>query len=299
MNNQEMKILITGANGLLGQKLVRQLTKKNISFIASSKGVNRNSNCPSYKYISLDICDPKQVEKIITTLQPTHIIHTAAITNVDSCELDPSLCRKVNVTGTQLLIEQAKKINAHFQLLSTDFVFDGTTGEYSEKDQVNPLSVYGRSKVEAENLLLLGNYENYSIVRTIIVYGIGENLSRSNLFLWAREELSHQRTIHVVDDQFRSPTWADDLAWGCIKICIDQQRGIFHLSGETKFSIYEIALKIANFYGYPTHCIIKTYSKQLQQAAQRPPNTGFNISKANKLLGYRPKSIEETLKLLN
>jgi len=294
-----MKILITGANGLLGQKLVKQLLHRNISFLATSKGSNRNWSCPQTHYQPLDICNKELVQQIFETFKPTHIIHTAAITNVDFCEQQEQLCRKVNVTGTQILFENAQRINAHFQLLSTDFVFDGESGNYSEHDAINPLSIYGHSKADAENLLLQSSYLNFSIVRTIIVYGRGENLSRSNLFLWAKHELSQGNTIQVIDDQFRSPTWAEDLAWACIEICSKNLNGIFHISGATKHSIYEIAQKIAKFYKYPTELIVKTNSQQLNQAAKRPPNTGFNITKAKQLLKYNPKTIEQTLALLD
>jgi len=291
-----MKILITGSNGLLGQKIVRQLINRNIPFLATSHGENRNPDCPHYT--SLDICDENQAEQVISQFNPTHIIHTAAMTNVDACELQPESCRAINTKGTHIVFKNAQRINAHFQLLSTDFVFDGIKGDYAENDPVNPLSVYGKSKVDAENIVLQANYDHVSIVRTIIVYGQANNLSRSNLFLWAKNELSKAKTIAVVDDQLRSPTWADDLAWGCIRICTLKQNGIFHLSGEEKMSIYQLVQTIAKFYGYATHHIIKTSSKQLNQPALRPPNTGFNIEKAKRTLGYSPKTIAETLALL-
>lgn len=293
-----MKILITGANGLLGQKIVKQLIKKNVTFLATSNGINRNTDCPEEHYQTMNICDAEQVNEVVSSFMPTHIIHTAAMTNVDACELNPYECQLVNVEGTKNVFQAAVSVSAHFQLLSTDFVFDGTKGNYSEDDEVGPLSIYAQSKVDAEKLLSDGNYPNYSIVRTIIVYGTGSNLSRSNLFLWAKEVLPKGEIMNVVNDQFRAPTWADDLAWGCIRICELNETGIYHLSGPETYSIYEIVEKIALFYNYPTAGLKKIESITLNQPAKRPPKTGFNLTKAQKKLNYHPKTIEETLNLL-
>jgi dTDP-4-dehydrorhamnose reductase len=292
-----MKLLITGSNGLLGQKIVRQLMDKGVEFLATSMGENRDMDCPQAFYQPMDITNSQQVKGVINGYQPTHIIHTAAMTNVDACELNPEECQRINVIGSENVLQAAKEIGAHFQLLSTDFVFDGVQGNYSEEDEVGPLSVYAQSKVDAENLLLKGDYANYSIVRTIIVYGNGNNLSRSNLFLWAKEALPKGDAMNIVDDQFRAPTWADDLAWGCIRICELNEKGIFHLSGPETFSIYEIVEKIARYFSYSTDGLNKIKSSTLNQPAKRPPITGFNLSKARTVLGYNPKTIEETLDL--
>jgi len=232
-----MKILITGSNGLLGQKLVAQLLKNKVDFLATSKGENRNVDCPESKFKSLDITDIEEISTIFQNYQPTHIIHTAAITNVDYCELNPDECTQVNTEAVKLLFHAAENIQAHFQLLSTDFVFDGEKGNYKEGDKVGPLSVYAESKVKAERILFESTYLNWSVVRTIIVYGIGNNLSRSNIVCWAKEALSAGQNLTIIDDQFRAPTWADDLAWACIEICRRDKKGIFHISGPETMSI--------------------------------------------------------------
>ena len=185
-----MKILITGSNGLLGQKIVRQLSNASkLNYLATSQGENRNTSCPSTHYCSLDITNAVEVSKTISNYSPDYIIHTAAITNVDYCELNTAECEKVNVTGTKNLFDAAKKNGTHFLFLSTDFVFDGKKGNYKETDKPNPLSVYAKSKLEGELILMNSNYSNWSIARTIIVFGEGENLSRSNIVLWAKEAL--------------------------------------------------------------------------------------------------------------
>lgn len=293
-----MKILITGSNGLLGQKIVRQALKKGIIFLATSKGENRNPDCPSENYQSLDICKEDDIAFLFTDFQPTHVIHTAAITNVDACELNPEECELVNVIASRYLFEASQKINAHFQLLSTDFIFDGEKGNYKETDEPNPLSVYAKSKVDGEALLLNSDYKNHSIVRTIIVYGIGNNLSRNNIICWAKEALGKGQEMNIIDDQFRAPTWADDLAWACLRICELNKTGIYHISGPETLSIYSIVERVANFYKLSTDSLTKTDSSTLNQPAKRPPRTGFDLSKSRNELGYNPKTLEETLRLI-
>ena len=145
-----MKILVTGSNGLLGQKIVGQLVRSDITFLATSTGANRNTNCSDYCYRSMDISNDSQVKSVFQFFSPDYVIHTAAITNVDYCEENKEECQKINVEGTKNLFESAQEINAHLLLLSTDFVFDGEKGNYIESDQPNPLSIYGTSKYEAE-----------------------------------------------------------------------------------------------------------------------------------------------------
>jgi len=293
-----MKILITGSNGLLGQKLVKQLLNKNISFLASSKGENRNPQCPNTHYVQMDITKPSQVSAIFQEYLPSAVIHTAAITNVDYCESNISECKEVNIAATNILFHAAQSINAQLIALSTDFVFDGVRGNYKETDAPNPLSVYAKSKLAAEQLLQVSNYKNWAIVRTIIVFGEGSNLSRSNIVLWAKEALASGKELNIIDDQFRAPTWADDLAWACIRIAMMKKKGMFHISGPETFSIYDLVLRVAKFCGLETESLNKTTSESLNQAAKRPPKTGFDLTKARKEIGYNPMSFEESLKLL-
>jgi dTDP-4-dehydrorhamnose reductase len=293
-----MRILITGSNGLLGQKIVAQCLKHGIDFLATSKGENRNPDCPEDRFRSMDIIDQHEVETVFTAFSPTHVIHTAAITNVDHCELNPEECHIVNTTAVSYLYEASKKVHAHFQLLSTDFVFDGLKGNYKETDEVEPLSVYASSKVEAEKLLLKEKEGYWSIVRTIIVYGNGNNLSRSNIVLWAKDALKAGQSLTIVDDQFRAPTWADDLAWACLEICRRNKKGIFHISGPETMSIYELVCRIAKHYGLSTDTVKRSSSEILNQPAKRPPRTGFDLSHSRAELGYDPKTIEETLDLI-
>jgi dTDP-4-dehydrorhamnose reductase len=293
-----MRILITGSNGLLGQKIVKICLKRGVEFLATSNGANRNQECPSERYLEMDITNQPKIAEIFTNYKPTHIIHTAALTNVDYCELNPEECQEVNVLATQKLWNEAQKINAHFQLLSTDFIFDGLKGNYKETDEPSAVSIYGQSKVDAEQVLINSENKNWSIARTIIVYGTANNLSRTNIVLWSIDALTKGDPMKIIDDQFRMPTWADDLAWGCLEICRRDKTGIFHLCGPELMAVNEIVFRIAKHLGKSIENVEIISSSTLNQPAKRPPRTGFDLSKSRSELGYNPKTIEETVEIL-
>lgn len=293
-----MKILITGSNGLLGQNIVQQLLQNNIEFLATSKGDNRISNIPSNKYQKLDITKPQDVESVVALYQPTVIINTAAMTNVDACESDKKACWEMNVNAVKYLVAACKKQDIHLIHLSTDFVFDGENGPYKETDTPNPLSYYGKSKYEAEKIIQNSGLKKWTIARTIIVYGVVEKMSRSNVVLWAKSALEKGEPINVVDDQFRSPTHASDLAKGCLLIAEKGATGIYHLSGKEVMSILELVEKVADYYQLDKSIISPIKSIALNQAAKRPPITGFDLTKSKKELGYSPVSFEEGLALV-
>jgi len=291
-------ILVTGSNGLLGQKIVNQLKHRaDIELIATSKGENRRI-VQDFTYVSMDITSKEEVEEVMQKYKPQVVINTAAMTNVDSCEDDRDNCWKINVTAVDYLLEESIKHQSHFVQLSTDFVFDGANGPYKETDAPNPLSYYAKSKLASEELVVKSGYTNTAIARTIIVFGTGDNLSRGNLVLWAKGALEKQSPINVVDDQFRAPTLADDLAKGCILIAEKNATGIFHLSGPETMSILEIVKRIGKYYSLSTDCVTPIKTSTLNQTAARPPKTGFVIDKARRELGYSPLSLEDSLAFL-
>ncbi len=298
---EKKKILITGSNGLLGQKLIYALIKRNdVEVIATSKGENRILEKNGYSYQNLDITNKEQVRKTLEKHRPEVVINTAAMTNVDACEKEKELCRLLNVEAVNNFIEvmETQDNKPHFIHLSTDFIFDGEKGPYTEGDSPNPISYYGQSKWDAEKLVMESKLK-WSILRTIIVYGVVDNMSRSNIVLWAKEALEKGQNINVVDDQYRSPTLAEDLAEGCILTALKGKTGIFNISGKEVMSILELVYKVADFYKLDKSLISPAKSNTLNQPAKRPPRTGFILDKAERILGYKPHSFEEGLKILD
>ncbi|TND07748.1 MAG: dTDP-4-dehydrorhamnose reductase [Bacteroidetes bacterium] len=306
MDRSRKKILITGSNGLLGQKLIYNLLQRgNFDIIATSKGENRLIRRDGYIYEPLDITSRDEVFALFHKYLPDVVINTAAMTNVDACETKREECLALNVTAVQHLVDAcwdiAEKdpiVNTHLIHLSTDFIFDGTAGPYKEDDQPNPLSYYAATKLESEKIVRESKLK-WAIVRTIIVYGIVDHMSRSNIVLWAKDALAKGQTINVVDDQFRSPTLAEDLAEGCLLAAEKGATGIFHVSGKDTMSILELVHRVADFWKLDKSLVKPSKSDSLNQPAKRPPRTGFIIDKAIRELGYAPHSFEEGLAVLN
>lgn len=293
------RILITGSNGLLGQKLIHLIRQQGgWDLWATSKGDNRIDSLNDLQYEAADMEVPGELSSLVHALKPNVVINTAAVTNVDKCETEKELCRRVNVDAVKELCEACKEIDAHLIHLSTDFVFDGENGPYSEEDEPAPLSYYGQSKLDSEEVVKNAGLSKWAIARTIIVYGTAENLSRSNIVLWARESMLSEKPLRIVNDQFRAPTLAEDLATGCLLIAEKEATGIFHLSGKDIMSIYELVCRVGKFYDKQVDHVEEITSDTLNQAAKRPPRTGFILDKASDVLGYAPHSFEEGLEIV-
>ncbi len=291
-------ILVTGSNGLLGQKLIHLLaSQKEFCFVATARGQNRVLLDKPFKFASMDITNPEQIQEVFSHFKPEILIHTAAMTQVDDCEKDQENCLLQNVKAVQYLVQAAEKYNTFFIYLSTDFIFDGTAGPYDEEAKPNPISFYGNSKWEAEKIVQASNL-SWAIARTVLVYGVAQNMSRSNIILWVKKSLEEGKKIKVVDDQWRTPTLAEDLAKGCFLIAQKQATGIFNISGKDFLTPYQIALATADFFGLDKTLIERTDSTTFTQPARRPPRTGFIIEKARKILGYEPHSFQEGLALV-
>ncbi|MEO8086294.1 MAG: NAD(P)-dependent oxidoreductase, partial [Bacteroidota bacterium] len=233
-------ILITGSNGLTGQKIIYALRgRKDIRCIATSKGENRTHARDGYEYESLDITNADEVDHLFSKYKPDTLINTAAMTNVDACEIHKDDCRKMNVDAVAYLIAACRKHNTHFIHLSTDFVFDGMKGSpYAETDEPNPESFYAASKYDGELLVQKSNLK-WAILRTIIIYGVVDDNKRSNLVLWTKNSLEKKQTINVITDQFRAPTLAEDLAHACVQAALTGATGIYHVSGDETKSILD------------------------------------------------------------
>ncbi len=293
------KILVTGSNGLLGQKITeRILKKKDAELIATSRGENRYPEIAGYTYEDLDICDPARIRQVLVKYRPDSVIHTAAMTNVDACEQNKELCHQLNVDAVGHLVAACAELDIHLVHLSTDFIFDGEHGPYREDDPASPVSYYGQSKLMAEELIRQSDCRA-AILRTIIVYGIVNDMSRSNIVLWAKSALEKGDPINVVDDQWRMPTLAEDLAECCILAAEKQAEGVFNASGKDMMSIIELVREVADFWNLDKSLIRPISSLSLNQPARRPRRTGFVLDKAIRELGYAPHSFREGLSIVD
>lgn len=291
-----MRILVTGSNGLLGQKLVQLILKKEDYLIATAKS-KLVSDLPLGEFYLLDTTDRHEVERVITIAKADIVINTAAMTQVDQCETEQEKCWLNNVTAVENLVHACEQTKTYFIQVSTDFIFDGTHGPLDETAKPNPLSFYGKSKLAAEEVVQKSN-TNWAILRTVLVYGVTKDMSRSNIVLWVKKSLEEGKTINVVNDQWRTPTLAEDLAMGCYLAATKKAKGIYNISGDEMMTPYDIAIKTADFFGLDKSLIKQTDSTQFKQPAARPPKTGFIIEKAKRELGYLPHSFKEGLQVL-
>ena len=292
-----MKILVTGSNGLLGQKLTELLEKdQTVELIATAA---RPAALPvsSGTFHLLDITDPAAVDKVIDRYKPDVIINTAAMTQVDHCETQREACWKANVDAVQYLVNASRRNNCHLIHVSTDFIFDGTQEMLDETAVPKPVNFYGESKLAGEKVVIDSDI-SWCIIRTVLVFGVTKDMSRSNIVLWVKKSLEEGKTIQVVNDQWRTPTLAEDLALGCYLAARKKATGIYNISGKDYLSPYDNAIRTAEFFKLNKSLIKETDSTKFTQPAKRPLKTGFIIKKARRDLGYEPRSFEEGLGVL-
>ncbi|MGB2989674.1 MAG: SDR family oxidoreductase, partial [Candidatus Zixiibacteriota bacterium] len=202
-------VLITGANGLLGQKLCRDFSSSH-KVIATDLHPENFVSFPSLSYESLDLTDRKALEPHVRFYDPAVIINAAAYTDVDGCEINKDQARAINVGGVRNLVRVCREHGIKPVHLSTDYIFDGEKGPYSEDDPPHPVSFYGKTKLESENVVRQGGIDSL-IVRTNVLYGFGKKVKK-NFLLWLLEKLSAGDKLKIVNDQFNNTTLADNLS---------------------------------------------------------------------------------------
>jgi dTDP-4-dehydrorhamnose reductase len=296
LNMTQKKILITGANGFLGQFLVRDLWQKGYEVIATGKGENRLpfTYTERFTYDTLDIGKSASVHSVFDKHKPNLVIHAAAITQVDDAERNTELAEQINVQGTAEVLVDAETYAEYILFISTDFVFDGNKGMYEEEDDLQPLSFYGFTKMQAEAIMSTAEIP-YSIVRTCLVYGKPLSGARSNIIQWVSGKLQANEAIKVVNDQVRTPTYVEDLSKAIVQLVEQRLTGIYHISGKEVFTPYEMAVATANYLGADTSLITPVDASTFKEVGKRPLKTGFSIKKAETLIGFQPVSFQEAL----
>ena len=291
------KVLVTGANGLLGQHLVNLLLQQGYQVIAVGKGASRLPFTVSgfFRYYTADITEDFLLQQILEKEMPHTLVHAAAITQVDDCQLNQENCEAVNVRATAQLLLSAEACCKHFIYVSSDFVFDGEKGDYKEEDDLNPLSWYGFTKVQAEAITSTSEIP-FAIVRTCLVYGNTLTGTRSNIINWVKKNLEEGKPIKVVNDQWRTPTYVEDLAKGVLLVIEKLATGTWHISGKDMLTPYEMAMQTAHYCQLDGSLIEKVDASTFSQPGRRPAKTNFDIGKARQQLGFEPISFEEGLR---
>lgn len=290
------RILVVGSNGRLGQSLVSKLKRRPKTELLCSS-IEEKSLFDDVDYQQFDMTQKDEVKKVVLDFVPDYILNAAAYTNVDKCESERELAWKVNVSGVEYLAQYARIIDAHITHVSSDYVFDGVNGPYTETDPTNPISYYGRTKLASENALKISGTKN-AIVRTNVLYGPSE-FGNPDFVNWVIDNLSAGKEIRIVDDQINNPTFIPDLADGIIKIVDYNKDGIYHLGGKEFMNRYEFTIKIAEHFKLNKDLIKKIKTEDLNQPARRPLKSGLIILKAETELNYKPHELKETFIIMD
>ncbi len=272
------KVIITGGNGLLGTELTKVFSKE------------KEYELHSLTIEDMDVTNETQVQEIFVKIKPNIIIHTASLTDVDYCETHEKETYLVNVKGTENIVNAGKKYKAKIVYISTDYIFDGKKGPYTEEDTPNPLSVYAKTKWEGEKVIQKINIP-YLIIRTTVLYGPPQGF-KQNFVAFVIENLKNKREISAAVDQYGTPTYIRDLSEAIIHL-IDKE-GIYNVVGSDYLNRYEFAGIIADVFNVDKKLIKPITTKQLNQKAPRPLKCGLKIDKLLKA-GYKPHSIRANL----
>jgi dTDP-4-dehydrorhamnose reductase len=284
-----LRLLITGASGLLGSKLVKLAIESGHEVHSLYFEHSMQEGRPQ----QLDVTDQAAVEKALTDKLPEVVIHAASITDLDLCEQNPQLAFRVNATATGYIAEACRSVKSMLIYLSTDYIFDGERGNYRENDKPNPVNVYGKSK-------LLGEEEvarkagDFCIARTSVVFGWGRR-HRPNFATWVHENLRAGQRINVVTDQYATPTLNSNLARMLVEAAERRLNGIFHLSGSTRVNRYEFAVLMARKFGFDEKLLTSVKAESTSWIARRPFDSSLNVAKAQASLNNRPSTLDEAL----
>ena len=287
------RILIIGL-GMIGYELINKFQNLNYDVhIITRRDRGYFKDTPKYL---LDITNREKLFEIITKINPDFVVNTAAITNVDLCEDERELAYKTNALAPGYLGEVCRDLNIPLCHISTDYVFDGEKGNYSEEDKVNPINYYGWTKAQGEILLNNLNYDDITILRISVPYCFSP--LKDNFFTWVLESLKEGKVVNAVVDQWNTPTYVYEFTEGVVKIYERGIRGLYHFGGGERVSRYEFALKVAQVFGFDRNLINPIRSSELGWKAKRPRDTSLNSSKIEKFLGVKLKNLEESLKEL-
>jgi len=281
-----MKVLITGASGLLGSALLREASKQ------GTKSVAAYNSRPLHGGLQMDITQCDHVRAAIKESAPDYVIHAAAFTDVDACEVEPKRAWDINARGTKHVVGACNEQGVKMVYISTDFVFDGENGPYSEDDPTHPINIYGESKLAGERFTLA--HSGNAVARVCVLYGP----ARPNFVTWVIDSLRANAPINVVNDQYNTPTYVGNCARAVLRICELGLTGVYHVSGREQVNRYNFACAIADVFGLNEKLINVTTTDTLQQRARRPMNSSLRVEKAERALGMRLANVREGLTLL-
>ena len=284
-----MKVLVTGAGGLLGSAVASLASEKHEVFAAF------NQHFPACGTpVKLDLLDGERTSAAVVKVKPDAIVHSAALSDVDRCEGDRDLAERVNHNATTTLSKSAKRAGAFFLYVSTDYVFDGARGMYREEDQTNPINLYGLTKLRGEQAVEASGAE-FCIARASVIYGARPAAGKVNFALWLIENLRRGEHIRVLRDQHVSPTLNLSFAEMILEALERKQTGIFHMAGASRVSRYDFAVALADAFGLDSSLVEPVTMDEMKWVAKRPRDSSLDVSKTASFLSEKPLFLPEAL----
>ena len=288
-----MKIMILGANGFTGRRILQRLSP-NHQVVACSLHPDILPE-EGYQFQTLDMQDFNATDELLSSFQPDVIINASALSVVDYCEQHPEEAYALNVSAVKHLAEYSQANSSRLIHLSTDFVFDGTASDpYTETDAPNPVNYYGKTKRWSEEAIEQ-TCSNYAIVRVEVVYGKPYSGQHGNIVHLVKNRLENGQGIRVVSDQFRSPTWVEDIASAIESLLSEKHQGIYHICGGETLSVADIAYRVAKHFGLDASLIQAVTTEEMNEATPRPLFSPMSTEKAFQEFGYQPSKLEEGL----
>lgn len=290
---KSLNILVTGTNGFVGSHAVKRLLEDGHRVFATSRSRDLSSfgENESYSFSKVDLTDLFALNDLFTMAKPDVVVHCAAMSKPDECELNQADAYAVNVEATVKLLLCAEDYKSHFIHISTDFIFNGETGMHLEDDLPDPISYYGRTKLEAEEAVREYIY-NWVILRIVFVYGKTLH-GRDSFITMIAKKLQQHEPYKLVDDQVRTPTYVEDLSAAIARIIEQKSSGVYNICGKDEITPYQMALQVAEVLNIREHQLQSVTCAEFEEIARRPLQSGLNISKARKELGYDPVPFEE------
>ena len=285
------KILVTGASGLLGSRLVDVLSEEcEVTPTHNISSLHHNS-------LEMNVVDRDAVSQVFKMVHPDVVVHTAAMTNVDKCETDRESAWNINALGTKNVAQECGAVGAKLIYVSTDYVFDGVKGRYCEDNQRNPINYYGYTKMKGEDHVK-EFCEDFVIARTSVIYGW--HPTKLNFVTWIIESLKRREKTFIAEDHYNSPTFADDLAEMIRAIIENDLTGIYHTAGNERISRYMFALKVARVFELDSSLIAPVKMNDLKGwIAKRPRDSSLSIEKLKRKLGFMQADLDEALERMN
>ncbi|MDR9397949.1 MAG: SDR family oxidoreductase [Salibacter sp.] len=287
-----MKVLITGVNGLIGNEIAKEFFGKASLTVGTGRGPQR---CRSLdRYSQLDLLEKSKIKIVLHEINPDIIIHAGAISQIDVCEENRDIAYRANVEATEEIASWCSDRDKKLIFFSSDFVYAGKSFSYDEQDYQSPVNYYGYTKMLAEKRIQ-SDLEKFAIIRPVLVYGIKETAERENIFSWLTRDLKESKTVKIVYDQWRKPTYVGDVASATASIVFGNLTGSYNICGPQEYSVFGFAREIATLLDTPLANVQPVSGKELNQSGERPPITGFSCVRAKRDFDYNPQTLSNVI----